>query len=167
MIMSGCFSRYSVIVSLYCSYKPKSSCPRHRVSIKGVKSLWGDYNVFPRLGTGDTDRWRINFCLTHQCPRCPISEKRRDPPQSDLTSWILTLPRQVLAVKRQRMRIFILLSLDSSKISLSIDFFTENEKRESVSSEIIDTKLNTKNAKLLVIKTSHDNSFKKKYKCGI
>ena len=27
-----------------------------RVSIQGVKSLWGDHVVFPRLGTGDTDR---------------------------------------------------------------------------------------------------------------
>ena len=27
------------------------------VSIQGVKSLWGDRVVFPRLGTGDTDRW--------------------------------------------------------------------------------------------------------------
>ena len=96
----------------------------------------------------------------------PNLGKKTRSPQSDLTSWILTLPRQVLAVKRQRMRIFILLSLDSSKISLSIDFFTENEKRESVSSEIIDTKLNTKNAKLLVIKTSHDNSFKKNTSVG-
>ena len=26
-----------------------------RVSIQGVKSLWGDLVVFPRLGTGDTD----------------------------------------------------------------------------------------------------------------
>ena len=96
----------------------------------------------------------------------PNLRKKTRSPQSDLTSWILTLPRQVLAVKRQRMRIFILLTLDSSKISLSIDFFTENEKRESVSSEIIDTKLNTKNAKLLVIKTSHDNSFKKNTSVG-
>ena len=28
-----------------------------RVSIQGVKSLWGDCVIFPRLGTGDTDRW--------------------------------------------------------------------------------------------------------------
>ena len=31
-----------------------------RVSIQGVKSLLGDHVVFPRLGTEDTDRWRIN-----------------------------------------------------------------------------------------------------------
>ena len=54
-----------------------------RVSIQGVKSLLGDRIVFPRLGTGDTDRWRINLCLcaTCQCPQCPISEKRHDPPK--------------------------------------------------------------------------------------
>ena len=27
-----------------------------RVSIQGVKSLWWNRIVFPRLGTGDTDR---------------------------------------------------------------------------------------------------------------
>ena len=27
------------------------------VSIQGVKPLWGDRFVFPRLGTRDTDRW--------------------------------------------------------------------------------------------------------------
>ena len=32
-----------------------------RVSIQGVKSLWGDGVVFPRLGAGDTDRWQINL----------------------------------------------------------------------------------------------------------
>ena len=54
-----------------------------RVSIQGVKSLWGDRFVFPRLGTGDTDRGRINKGLftTCQSPWCPISEKRRDPPK--------------------------------------------------------------------------------------
>ena len=35
-------------------YKPKL-----RVSNQGVKSLWGDRVVFLRLGTGDTDKWRI------------------------------------------------------------------------------------------------------------
>ena len=34
--------------------------PTGRVSIQGVKSLWGDYVVFPRLGTKDTNRWGIN-----------------------------------------------------------------------------------------------------------
>ena len=54
-----------------------------RVSIQGVKSLRWVPVVFPRLGPGDTDRWRINLCLsaTCQCPRCPISEKRCDPPK--------------------------------------------------------------------------------------
>ena len=32
-----------------------------RVSIQGVKSLWGDHVVFPRLGTGTTEGWRINL----------------------------------------------------------------------------------------------------------
>ena len=47
------------------------------VSIQAVKSLWGDRVVFPRLGIGNTDRWRINLCLcdTCQCPRCQMSEK--------------------------------------------------------------------------------------------
>ena len=63
-----------------------------RVSIQGVKSIWGDCVVFLRLGTRDANRWHINLCLcaTCQCPQCPISEKRGDP-QSDLTPWILTL----------------------------------------------------------------------------
>ena len=53
------------------------------VSIQGVISLWGDRVVFPRLGIGDTDRWSMNLCLctTCQCPRCPILEKRRNPPK--------------------------------------------------------------------------------------
>ena len=29
------------------------------VKFEGVKSLWGDCSIFSRLGTGDTDRWRI------------------------------------------------------------------------------------------------------------
>ena len=33
------------------------------ISIQGVKSLGGDRVVFPRLGTGDTDKWQINLCL--------------------------------------------------------------------------------------------------------
>ena len=38
-----------------------------RVSIQEVKSLWVDHVVFPRLGTGDTDRedskyrWKLDF----------------------------------------------------------------------------------------------------------
>ena len=47
-----------------------------RVSIQGVKSLWGDRIVFPRLGTRDTDRWHINLSVSSQ---------------TDLTPWILTL----------------------------------------------------------------------------
>ena len=38
-----------------------------RVSIQGVKSFWGDRVVFPRLETGDTDRWRINLSAEKQC----------------------------------------------------------------------------------------------------
>ena len=54
-----------------------------RVSIQGVKSLWGDHVVFPRLVTGDTDRWRINkgLCATCQGPWCPILKKQSDPPK--------------------------------------------------------------------------------------
>ena len=66
-----------------------------KVSVQGFKSLWGNRVVFPRLGTGDTDRWQINLCLyaTCQCPRHPISEKQGDCPKvnSDLTPWTLTL----------------------------------------------------------------------------
>ena len=56
----------------------KRSSPGIRVSIQGVKSLWGDCFIFPRLGTGDTDRWCISKGLfaTCQCPWYPISEKR-------------------------------------------------------------------------------------------
>ena len=59
------------------------ACLSGRVSIQGVKSLWGDCVDFPRLGTGDTDRWRINLllCVTCQCPWCPISEKRCNCPK--------------------------------------------------------------------------------------
>ena len=50
--------------------------------VQGVKSLWGNCSVFPRLGTGETDRWHINgFCATCQCTRCPISEKRCNRPK--------------------------------------------------------------------------------------
>ena len=54
-----------------------------KVSVQGAKSLWGVCSVFPRLGTGDTDRRCINKGLfaTCQCPWCPTSEKRRDPPK--------------------------------------------------------------------------------------
>ena len=34
----------------------RQDCTSSRVSIQGVKSVWGDRVVFPRLGTGDTDR---------------------------------------------------------------------------------------------------------------
>ena len=54
-----------------------------KVSVQGVKSLWGDCSVFPRLGTRDTDRWRIilPLCATCQCPWCPILEKRCNHPK--------------------------------------------------------------------------------------
>ena len=48
-------------------YLVSVSNPVIRVSIQGVKSLWGDCVVFPRLGTGDTDRWRINKGLFATC----------------------------------------------------------------------------------------------------
>ena len=41
--------------------KSRFSWLKPRVSIQGVKSLWGDRVVFLRLGTGDTDMWRINL----------------------------------------------------------------------------------------------------------
>ena len=52
------------------------------VSIQGLKSHWRGCVVFPRLGTWDTDRWRINKGLftTCQCPQCPILEKGCNPP---------------------------------------------------------------------------------------
>ena len=58
------------------SSRNTSKRPRFRVSIQGVISLWGDCVVFPRFGT-----WNLCLCTTCQCPRCPISEKRRDPPK--------------------------------------------------------------------------------------
>ena len=49
----------------------------------GVELLWGKCTVFPDLGTGDTDRWRINLhlCATCQYPlnrnwkNCAIAPK--------------------------------------------------------------------------------------------
>ena len=43
----------------------------------------GDHVIFPRSGTGDTYRCRINicFCATCQCPWCPILEKQHNPPK--------------------------------------------------------------------------------------
>ena len=37
------------------SYYPGKAIPG-RVSIQGVKSLWGDFVGFPRLGAGNSDR---------------------------------------------------------------------------------------------------------------
>ena len=45
--------------TISCTYN-RMAC--HKVSVQGVKSLWGDCSVFPVLGTGrDTDRWRIDL----------------------------------------------------------------------------------------------------------
>ena len=54
-----------------------------RVDIQGVKSLWRDHILFPRLGTGDTDRWRINKGLfpSCQCHQCPTLENHVIPPK--------------------------------------------------------------------------------------
>jgi hypothetical protein len=54
-----------------------------KVSVHGVKSLWGDCRVFPRLGAEESDRCHINLplCTTCQCPWCPISEKRYNHPK--------------------------------------------------------------------------------------
>ena len=84
-----------------------------RFSIQGVKSLGGDCIVFPILGTGDTDRWRINLCLCVTCqnPRCPISEKRRNPPKwfnslDTNSTWNSTIVfyRPCCAVLKARMK---------------------------------------------------------------
>ena len=70
-----------------------------RVSIQGVKSLYGDCIVFPRLGTGDTDRWRINKGRLSVYP-VPNLRKMMRSPHSDLTPWILTLAMgfQIVAI---------------------------------------------------------------------
>ena len=76
-------------------------CSRHSIYIRTVIELaskelnhfWGDRVVFPKLGTGDTDRWHTNkgLFVTCKCPWSPISKEQRDPRKSDLTPWILTL----------------------------------------------------------------------------
>ena len=50
---------------------------------KALNRFVGDCVIFPRLGTGDTDRWQVNLCLcaTCQCLWCPISEEQYDPPK--------------------------------------------------------------------------------------
>ena len=74
---------YIDTVGNLCSCKWQFAFEAIRVSIQGVKSLWGDRLTFLRLGTGDTDRWCINKGLfsTYHCPQCPILEKRNDPPK--------------------------------------------------------------------------------------
>ena len=47
-------------VSLWLDSNLKIKRSQSRVSIQGVKSLWGDRVVFTRLGTRDNDRLRIN-----------------------------------------------------------------------------------------------------------
>ena len=65
-------------IDIFCHFdiviaeETTSGFGRARVSVQGVKSLWGNCVVFRRLGTGDTDRWHINLF---------ISEKRLDPPK--------------------------------------------------------------------------------------
>ena len=54
-----------------------------KIDVYLVKSLWGNCSVFPVLGTGDTDRFRI----------VPNTGKTLQSPQSDLTPWKLTLCR--------------------------------------------------------------------------
>ena len=56
-------------------------CQDSRVS--ELNHFGGIASFFPRLGTRDTDRWRINKGLfaTCQCPQCPISEKRCNCPE--------------------------------------------------------------------------------------
>ena len=67
-----------LVITTYCQCKPVQSitqppmlladwegslgtCSGYKVSDQGVKSLWGNCSVFPRLGTQDTDRWPIKL----------------------------------------------------------------------------------------------------------
>ena len=73
------FDHVCLVETLNCVYKGSfineveatpvvatRGCPG-TVSIQGVKSLWGDRVVFPRLGTGVTDRWHISKGLFATC----------------------------------------------------------------------------------------------------
>ena len=64
--------RCMLVDGIFWDLKKIKKKKKNRVSIQGVKSLWGDGVVFLRLGTGDTDRWQITLCIctTCQCPRC-------------------------------------------------------------------------------------------------
>ena len=63
-----------------------------RVSIQGVKSLWGDCIVFPRLGTGDTERANKPLFMHYlSVSLVPNLGKMTRSPKSDSTPWILTL----------------------------------------------------------------------------
>ena len=67
-----------------------------RVSIQGVKSLWGDRVVFPRLRTGDTNRWGINKIYLPPVSVPGAQSRKNDAiPQSDLTPRKLTLIQNV------------------------------------------------------------------------
>ena len=74
------------------------SCARYyvknRVSIQGVKSLWGERVVFPRLGNGTP-------LFTRHLSASPVPNlaKTSRSPQSDLTPWISTLKRILVALK--------------------------------------------------------------------
>ena len=50
----------------------------------------GDRVIFPRLGIGDTERWRINMVYSPPVSvPCAESWKNDVIPQSDLSPWIM------------------------------------------------------------------------------
>ena len=53
--------RLEEAITTFIDYQEKGD--EGRVSIQGVKSLFGVCIVFQRLGTGDTEWWQINLCL--------------------------------------------------------------------------------------------------------
>ena len=54
------FCSFSGNLNFIHSWKKIDSWSNIRVSIQGVKSLWGDRVVFSRLGTGDTDLFIVS-----------------------------------------------------------------------------------------------------------
>ena len=90
----GTFSNCVIAKFTLKNFKPRCN---GRVSIQGVKALWGNRVVFPRLGTGDTDRW-----LIHNLSLSPLPNlgKTTQSPQSHLTLWILTLFGEAVATMK-------------------------------------------------------------------
>ena len=81
---------------------------------KEFNHFGGDCVVFPRLGTKDTDRRRINkgFLPSVSVPGAQ-SRKKDAIPQNDLTPWILTLTFTLLII-------FILKSLQKEQNSTNL-----------------------------------------------